>query len=130
MLNWKGVEYLGIDVVPEIVQGNRTRFGMHRVQFLCQDIRRCNLPEADLYILKDVLQHWRGPEIRRFLTRMRGRQMLITNTVAYHSYQELESSGGYRPLDIRRPPFAVRAKELLRYAAGLGDWKTVLLTRG
>ncbi|HXE55153.1 MAG TPA: class I SAM-dependent methyltransferase [Tepidisphaeraceae bacterium] len=127
LLDWRNTHYRGIDVVPSIVARNRRLFGSSRIRFSRMDLQQRLPPPADLYLLKDVLQHWTDDEVLGFLRRMAGRRMLITNTVPWGVNRPLEIAGEYRPLDIRLWPFEVRAKALLRYSAAPTDLKLVLL---
>jgi len=133
LIDWASIDYTGMDVVPDVIAANEARFN-HR--WMLADARNAELPDADLYILKDVLQHWTNAEIAAFMAKMRagGREMLITNTVtqlgAHALNADLPSAGDFRPLDIRLDPFSVKAHELLHYTSTLGDDKTVLIVPG
>jgi hypothetical protein len=64
-----GVSFAGVDCVAAIVSQNRTRYPQH--SFLHADLVTLPpgaLPEADLYIVKDVLQHWPSNTINAWLT--------------------------------------------------------------
>jgi SAM-dependent methyltransferase len=115
LVDWSGVDYLGVDAVDDVVQANRRAFG-ERARFRTVDITGESLPDGDLVILKDVLQHWPTEEILRFLPRLRRyRYALITNCAYGDDLNTDIAMTGYRPLDLREPPFSVRAQELLRY---------------
>ncbi len=45
------VSYLGVDVVPALVERNRRRFGTERVTFSCADITSSVPPPADLCLV-------------------------------------------------------------------------------
>jgi len=130
LVNWSGIEYLGIDVVPQVIKSDLAQYSSHNVHFRCADFRSRPLPDAELYILKDVLQHWPTGQILSFLKRMAGKQMLITNTV-WHGALPVNtdiSAGEYRPLDLLGHPFHLRnAKIVLEYFDGREDYKRVLL---
>ena len=55
-LDWSGVEYVGLDVVPEIVERNRSRYGQANLRFEICDSPEA-LPEGDLLLSKELLQH-------------------------------------------------------------------------
>lgn len=131
LIDWTGADYLGIDIVPTVIEANRRdgSSGQKKIRFECADIRDYSLPDADLYLVKDVLQHWPDGDVRSFLTRMAGREMLITNSVGAR-HTDLKMPGHFRPLDVRRRPFSVPAQELLCYEASPGDIKLVLLVPG
>ena len=132
---WDGVHYLGVDVVQEVVQRNVERFGSDSIRFARCDARVDVLPDAELLLIKDVLQHWPNTQVARFLpTVRRFKYALVTNTTnRVHMNRDCEL-GGYRYLDLTRPPFNVEATVVLRYVASApgmpADEKSVLLCRG
>ncbi len=117
LVDWSGKRYLGVDVVPEVVEENRRAFGTQDVTFVEGDIRAQRLPKADLLVCKDVLQHWDLESVEAFLTRNlpRYRYALITNDLtSVHIAPEMLNTeipiGHWRTLDLERPPFGVRAQ--------------------
>ena len=128
LIDWEGIQYLGVDVVPAVIEANRKMYGRPNIAFECADVRNWQATNADLYILKDVLQHWPDCDIKAFLSRMADRRMLITNSAPSADHVDLDLAGEFRPLDLRRPPFNCAAQELLRYQSIPGDEKLVLLT--
>lgn len=131
LVDWTGIEYLGIDVVAAIIESNIVKYSSPTIQFECADIRSISIPAADLLIIKDVLQHWPIVEIQQFLTRMRGQRMLITNThrIGFRPGNYDISAGRFRPLSLLAFPFNVRgAQVVLEYATHLdNEQKQVLL---
>jgi SAM-dependent methyltransferase len=134
----KDVSYLGIDLVPELVDRLNKAHRRDNVEFRRVDINGASLPEADLYILKDVLQHWPNERIVRFLPQLkRSRLTLITNDMEIYSprkrpfrklFQHLPFTnvdttfGGYRPLRLREPPFNLTARLLHNYSMDWEGW--------
>jgi SAM-dependent methyltransferase len=137
-----GVNYVGIDVVPELVDQLNKLHRRDNVEFRCGDVFGADLPEADLYILKDVLQHWPNDRIARFLPQLkRCRFALITNDVEMRPpreplirklirrrpFKNVDTSiGGYRPLRLREAPFNLPARLLLNYSM---DWDGTLYAK-
>ena len=68
-LDWSGVEYTGIDIVPDVVEHLNVSFGSNRIRFRCLDIVSDELPQADLCVIKDVLQHLSNDSVRSLLGR-------------------------------------------------------------
>jgi SAM-dependent methyltransferase len=117
LIDWSGKPYLGVDIVPAVVESNRRAFGHENVEFVAADIRTDELRTADLLICKDVLQHWDVGSIVAFLARNlpRYRYALITNDIAsVHIGAEMLNSeiaiGHWRPLDLERRPFGANAQ--------------------
>jgi hypothetical protein len=113
------VDYLGIDVVKSVVEKNRQRYARRRVEF------RSALPlsqetcSADLLLMKDVLLHLPNGQCADFLdyARSRFRFGIFVNGMRSHEAEVNEEIeiGGYRPVDIAKPPFALPARTVLVY---------------
>ncbi len=71
--------YIGVDVVPDLVEHHRERFGSDTVSFLHADAARQKMPDADLCIIRQVLQHLSNRDIARVLGNTRSsRRLLVT----------------------------------------------------
>jgi SAM-dependent methyltransferase len=116
VLDWTGVRYTGVDIVPDLIDGLRREFGSSAVRFVAADARTARLPRADLLICKDVLQHWPNPSVSAFLVRSlrRYRFALITNDIAsVHPHPGVNADiplGHWRPLDLEAAPFSLQAE--------------------
>jgi hypothetical protein len=105
-LDWAGVEYLGLDVVPEIVERNRSRFGQSNVRFEVSSSPEA-LPEGDLLLSKEVLQHLPNSIIAEYLSviRRKYRVALLTNAIEPARLVNIEiEPGGFRPVRLQDPP--------------------------
>jgi SAM-dependent methyltransferase len=127
LIDWQ-CDYLGVDIVPDVIEQNRARFDARNVRFeVCNDAAA--LPSADLLLVKDVLQHWDTASITDFVrnTLPRFRYALITNCAKPKSRLNREiKTGKFRPLDLRRPPFNVQAECLLTFAGPRAfSWRTL-----
>lgn len=115
LVDWSGVDYLGLDVVPEVVARNAARFGKQGVRFSVLDGRQEALPAADLLLAKDVLQHWPSANVSAFLGKAlaRYRYCLITNDVESVHWSGAVNQdialGEWRTLDLEAAPFGQRA---------------------
>lgn len=116
-IDWSGVTYTGFDVVESVVTRNLARHWRDNIDFRLLT-RIEDLPGGDLLIAKEVLQHLPLPVVQAYIPviRARYRFALITNTdkpeVGLNG--EIEP-GGYRPLRLDRPPFAVPGAVVLTY---------------
>jgi SAM-dependent methyltransferase len=63
------VRYVGIDVVPALVEYNQSRFSTTNVTFECLDIIEDPLPDADLCLIRQVPQHLSNAEIAEVLSK-------------------------------------------------------------
>ena len=74
-----GIDYVGVDIVEEVVRANERTHGSARVQFRCLDIAEDPLPGGDLCLIRQVLQHLSNEQIARVLRNIeRYRYVLVT----------------------------------------------------
>ena len=64
-----GVSYVGVDVVPSLVERNRRLYGNAALRFECLDIVEDELPSADLYLVRQVFQHLSNRQILAVLAK-------------------------------------------------------------
>jgi SAM-dependent methyltransferase len=62
-----GVNYVGVDVVPALIEAHRARHGAPNVTFVCLDATTDALPPGELCLIRQVLQHLSNDEIKRVL---------------------------------------------------------------
>jgi hypothetical protein len=76
------VDYVGIDVVKALIDFNNTTFGNATTRFERLDIIEGTLPQTDLVIIRQVLQHLSNAEIAKILKKISAyRWALITEHV-------------------------------------------------
>lgn len=118
MLNWSGIHYIGVDVIPTVVQRNNELYGTPLIQFVHLDATKDDLPAADLLICKDVLQHLSDSDIQGIIPKLsQFRYCLLTNDYCpfIETNYPYENQGGYRKLDLTKPPFNLAGELLLEY---------------
>ncbi|HEY3638481.1 MAG TPA: methyltransferase [Rhizomicrobium sp.] len=118
-IDWSGIDYRGFDIVPSVILANRAKYQKANIIFHEIEPPYNALPEADLLIVKDVLQHWSDESVFAFLPVLaRYRYALVTNCVnPAGSTKNLPiEDAGFRYLDIRLPPFNLAAREVLSFA--------------
>jgi SAM-dependent methyltransferase len=136
LIDWQGVAYTGVDVVPELLEHNRA-IAPAGFQFVEADARTAEPPAADLLVAKDVLQHWPIADIERFMVtnQRRYHYLLITNDISsVHCPPALQNSeielGAWRTIDLEQPPFGWAAAWCRDYDVR-GEWtKRILLYTG
>ena len=69
-LRGTGVRYIGCDLVPELIAYNQHKFGLDGVEFRKLDIVRETLPDGDVCLLRQVLQHLSNAEIAAVLPKL------------------------------------------------------------
>ncbi len=132
LLNLHGIDYLGIDIVKSVVDYNEAKYGSSSVKFMHANGNEINLPEADLLICKDVLQHLPNSAIHAFITQLpKYKYCLIINDVdpiSFTSSNPDTYASNLRFVDLTKPPFQVKGEKILTFTCG-GTTKQVLLIR-
>lgn len=113
LIDWTGIDYIGWDVVPEIMAWDAQAFN---ITFQTIDARCRPLPNHDLIIIKDVFQHWSNKDILAFLEKLKGRRALITNS-CWNPVNHDIVAGHFRPLDLRQSPFNLKPKAEFKWFA-------------
>lgn len=72
-----GLTYTGVDVVPALVESHQRTFAHAGVEFKVVDIVDDELPDGDLYLLRQVLQHLSNAQIGRVLAKLRDKPHVI-----------------------------------------------------
>lgn len=129
LLDWTGLDYVGIDVVPEVIAANLRRDTPDNVTFVCLDALTAPLPPGDLLIVKDVFQHWPTADIARFLDKyadgLYPEGVIVTNDVSARRHPARLNSdiemGDWRPVDVESAPFNRRARDWIEYPV-LDEW--------
>eukprot|EP00930_Biecheleria_cincta_P008389 TRINITY_DN10981_c0_g1_i1.p2 TRINITY_DN10981_c0_g1~~TRINITY_DN10981_c0_g1_i1.p2 ORF type:complete len:147 (+),score=29.35 TRINITY_DN10981_c0_g1_i1:764-1204(+) len=122
-MDWQGTHYVGVDVVPYVVEENRAFFqdaanlqahGLASADCLPGDVSS-NLPSGDLLLVKDVLMHLPNSAIHSFLRQNvdpaspKYRAVLLVQNampaaVSIRQMMDIEP-GQLLPFDITAPPF-------------------------
>jgi len=99
--------YVGIDVVPELIREVRQRYADGQRTFIHGDIVRDDLERVDVILCRDCLVHFSFADaiaaVRNF-KRSGSRYLLTTSFIAFGEKVDIET-GGWRRLNLERPPF-------------------------
>ena len=101
--------YVGVEVVDELTAMNQQRFGDARREFVTLDVIRDPLPAVDLVLCRDCLVHLKNGQIAaavRNIRRSGSRWLLATTFTGKHPNADAPL-GGWRPVNLERPPFAL-----------------------
>jgi hypothetical protein len=111
--NWIGEvadavdEYVGVDVVPQLIAHNQERHAAPNRTFLCLDIARDTLPRGNVILCRDCLVHFSFADILTTLDRFRasGTPLLLTTTYVARAENVDIRTGSWRTLNLERAPF-------------------------
>lgn len=98
-------DYVGIDIVPEMIEANR-RFERAGVEFKVGDAIEGPLPKADVVLCREVLFHLSFGDGMAALTNIRaaGRWLLATSDTAIWFNSDI-ATGDFRRINLQRAPY-------------------------
>jgi SAM-dependent methyltransferase len=140
-----GIQYVGADIVPEIVNENQDRFSNAQRRFICADVVEGPIPEVDLIFCRDCLIHFSfelaGSALKTMMA-SKARYLLLTHDDILTRY---EPNGGknmdlealrngvnymYRPINFTLAPFSFPPPMHMIKESSLWDgYKTMALWR-
>lgn len=102
-------QYIGGDVVPELVAHLQATYGNDQRRFICLDIIDDPLPAADLVLLRDVLLHLSSTQIHRVLHNLAraGIRFVMASNYPTTQFNAPNMTGGARPLNLCLKPFGL-----------------------
>ena len=108
-------DYIGGDVVPELVAANQMDWGGPRRRFVRLDLLTDPLPDADLLLCRDCLVHLSLHDVHAALSSIRRSRCrwLLTTTFPDCTSNEEIVTGDWRPLNLQLAPFNLPAPALL-----------------
>ena len=119
--NWmQGVpgdfDYVGIDIVPEVIASNNEKFGNARRKFICANAAESSLNfGADVVICREVLFHLSFATGRRLLRNMQNsgaKYILLTNDSSIWFNSDIKD-GDFRRINLRKAPYSLPIPETI-----------------
>jgi SAM-dependent methyltransferase len=110
-----GIDYLGADIVAPLIQSNSQQYARKGVAFQRLDLIQDALPCADLIICRDCLVHLSFADARAALGNIiaSGSRYLLSTTFTDRTVNEDIGTGGWRPINLQRPPFGFPAPRVM-----------------
>lgn len=104
-----GVDYIGGDIVPELINGNNQRYRKSGVQFKKLNLMTDDLPSTDLIFCRDCLVHLSFADARRALQNICRNDIRYLLTTTFTDRQENQDilTGDWRTLNLQLPPFSL-----------------------
>lgn len=140
MVGLSGVSYLGVDIASSLIARNNKAFGAINVRFEQLDVVEREAPAADLYLIREVLQHLSNADVARALSHVHG-DVLITEVlpacykdkgfapnkdIASGHMTRVEKGSG---LLVSEPPFSLPSEVLLSAPSRTDPSKHLLTLR-
>ncbi|NGM46496.1 class I SAM-dependent methyltransferase [Rhodobacter sp. SGA-6-6] len=106
-----GIEYLGGDIVPELIAANTARHGGPGRSFQVIDLIAGPVPKGDMVFTRDCLVHLSHEHVKRALDNIRasGSTWLLTTIYPSTPANEDILTGQWRALDLTKAPFNLPA---------------------
>ncbi len=101
-------QYIGMDIVEVLIEKNKQEYENGNRLFLHANIITDNLPQADVILCRDCLVHLKFQDIMQALKNMKSSgitYLLATTHTTIRSNCNLKKTGGWRRLNLQRPPF-------------------------
>lgn len=131
-------KYFAIDIVPELIEHNKSNFKAKNLSFSSLDIAKDDLPSADCALIRQVLQHLSNAEVQNILNKLQAyKYVIITEHIPLFDFipnLDIISGQGIRlkkqsGLDVLKAPFNFKVtsqEELL--TINLKDGKGKIVT--
>jgi len=131
-------KYFAIDIVPELIDHNKSNFKAINLSFSSLDIAKDDLPPADCALIRQVLQHLSNAEVQNILNKLQTyKYVFITEHIPTFDFipnLDIISGQGIRlkkqsGLDVLKAPFNFKVtshEELL--TINLKDGKGKIVT--
>lgn len=102
-----GIEYLGGDIVPDLIEANRRAHSRPGVAFQVVDLIRGPVPKADVIFVRDCLVHLSHDHVRAALANIArsGGTWLLTTTFPDTPKNDDIATGEWRAIDLTKPPY-------------------------
>jgi SAM-dependent methyltransferase len=132
----KGVNYIGADIVEEIIKENKSNSHRGNISFQKLNLAADELPKVDLIFCRDCLVHFSFGDIRNALQNIcrSDSSYLLTTTFTARPGNHDIMTGQWRPINLELEPFSLPKPTLIidekctegdgRYAdKSLGLWR-------
>jgi hypothetical protein len=101
------IEYIGGDIIAELIENNRRQYGSANRRFLLLNLIRDSLPKTDLILCRDCLPHFAYSDIFHAVRNIKasGSTYFLTTTYVGRERNENIPSGRWRPINVQLHPF-------------------------
>ena len=103
-----GVEqYIGVDVIPDLITRNQNLYANDRTQFLLLDLTSDALPSVDVILCRDCFIHFSDRHIAAAIENFRisGSTYLLTNSYPHWEKNTNIRTGDFHYVNLTLPPF-------------------------
>lgn len=101
------VNYIGADIVPELIAKNQAQYRNLRRSFMKLDLIKDSLPQSDLVFCRDCLVHLSFSHIFSSLKNIKasGSMYILTTTFTSRGNNEDMPTSKWRTINLQKPSF-------------------------
>ncbi|MDR1466840.1 MAG: class I SAM-dependent methyltransferase [Oscillospiraceae bacterium] len=105
----KQIEYIGADVVPQMISKNNNDFKTKNVEFKVLDLTTDKIPKVDTIFCRDCLQHLTNENVQKVLDNfMKSESDFLMTTNYPLTLENINiNNGEMRYLNLLKPPFKI-----------------------
>lgn len=127
-MDWGTIRYIGVDIVADLIEGNREQYARPQLTFELRDIVRDELPEVDAILCRDCLIHFCFEDVLKAVGNFKcsGARLLLTTTFPSLVANARIVTGHYHPINLQIAPYDFpEPLELIAETSGkfLGVWR-------
>ena len=106
-LDLSAIEYIGADIVDDIIRNNKNKFATKNISFKVIDLVVDNLPQVDLVLCRDCLIHLKLQDAQAAIQNIKrsGSKFLLTTTYTSLSKNQEIGIQFFRPINLQAAPF-------------------------
>ncbi len=105
-IDLSGVQYTGVDIVPDLIEQNKKSHEKDGVSFMVADITRDLLPIADMVLVRDCLVHLPDSEIFRALWLLQASGVKWLAATTFPGVKNVDIPlGNWQPMDLSTAPY-------------------------
>ncbi|MCU0434854.1 MAG: class I SAM-dependent methyltransferase [Bacteroidia bacterium] len=106
-INFKGCQYIGGDIVNDIIKKNTEQFGSDTHKFIKLNILSDKLPDADVLFCRDCLVHFSEKDVFTAIANICNSNIkyLVTTSFVDALHNEKIVTGHWRKLNLQIAPF-------------------------
>tara|TARA_B100000989_G_scaffold284627_1_gene251607 strand:+ start:439 stop:1158 length:720 start_codon:yes stop_codon:yes gene_type:complete len=115
----KHLEYIGADIVDELIINLNKNNKEKNFKFYVCDITKDKFPSSDLFICRDCFIHFSNEDIMKTLRNFIFsdiKYILVTDSNVEYNFKNYDiQTGEYRKIDLKKPPFCLPKNDLYNF---------------
>ena len=106
-VNLDKIDYIGADIVPDLIYKNRNLYSKENISFEILDITKDQLPSSDIIFCRDCLVHLSFEDIFKSLNNIKkgSFKFFITTNFLNREINEDIETGSWRTINFYKSPF-------------------------